>query len=139
MVWPITGAESYVGGIGKSMKREKWVMSSCLCKYGEGAGFSFQVRSLENGVEDAVHTFYVHKAHHGTSPSADFHEAASITSVVRSFRQRCWGNAKNDSNSGKSRSKLRTIGPYSRSQRARNLRNACSAWARRARRSAPAV
>src|SRR5271157_482387 len=43
-------------------------MSSCLCKYGEGAGFPFQIESLENGVDDAVHTFYVDKAHHGTGP-----------------------------------------------------------------------
>jgi hypothetical protein len=26
------------------------VMSSCLCKYGEGAGFPFQIESLEDGV-----------------------------------------------------------------------------------------
>jgi|CZKH01.1.fsa_nt_gi hypothetical protein len=42
------------------------VTSSCLCKYGEGAGFPFQIEPLEDGVEDAVHTFYVHKTHHGT-------------------------------------------------------------------------
>src|SRR5919108_3788005 len=50
-------------------------MSRCLCKYGEGAGFPFQVKSLEDGVDDAVHTFYVYKAGHGTSPPANFDEA----------------------------------------------------------------
>ena len=54
----------------------------------------------------------------------------SITLVVRSFRHRCRGKAKNDSSSGKSRSNRRTIAPYSRSHRARKLRNAACAWAR---------
>src|SRR5271157_5852251 len=58
----------------------KWkrglVMSSCLCKYGEGAGFPFQVESLEDGVDDAVHAFDVHKAHHRPGAPSYFHEAA---------------------------------------------------------------
>jgi hypothetical protein len=33
------------------------VTSSCLYKYGEGAGFPLQIESLEDGVDDAVHTF----------------------------------------------------------------------------------
>src|SRR6266849_879156 len=41
------------------------VTSSCLCKYGEGAGFPFQIESLEDGVNDSIHAFYVDKAHHG--------------------------------------------------------------------------
>src|SRR6266851_9632589 len=52
------------------------VTSSWLCKYGEGAGFPFQIESLEDGVDNAVHTFYVHKAHHGPGPASHFHEAA---------------------------------------------------------------
>ena len=51
-------------------------MSSCLCKYGEGAGFPFQVKSLENGVEDAVDTGYIHKTNHGPGAAAHFDEAA---------------------------------------------------------------
>ncbi len=43
-------------------------MSSGLCKYGEGAGFPSQTKFPEDGTEDAVHTFYVHKAHHGPGP-----------------------------------------------------------------------
>jgi len=37
------------------------VMSSCFCKYGEGAGFPFQVEYLEDGAEDVIHAFYVSK------------------------------------------------------------------------------
>src|ERR1700758_4239084 len=51
-------------------------MSSCLCKYGEGAGFPFQVESLEDGVEDAVDTGYIYKANHGPGAAAHFDEAA---------------------------------------------------------------
>ena len=51
------------------------VMSSCLCKYGEGAGFPFQVESLEDGVDDSVHTFNVDKADHGSGAPPNFHEA----------------------------------------------------------------
>ena len=42
------------------------VMSSCLCKYGEGAGFPFQVESLEDGVDDTVHALDIYEAGHGT-------------------------------------------------------------------------
>ena len=52
------------------------VMSSCLCKYGEGAVFPFQIESVEDGIEDAVHTFDVHKTNHGPGSAAHFHEAA---------------------------------------------------------------
>src|ERR1017187_3155597 len=52
------------------------VMSSCLCKYGEGAGFPFQIESLEDGVDDSVHTFNVDKADHGSGAPPNFHEAA---------------------------------------------------------------
>src|SRR5438105_11640766 len=53
-----------------------WVTSSCLCKKVEGAGFPFQVKSLEDGIDDAIHTFYVHKTHHGSGAAADFDKAA---------------------------------------------------------------
>jgi hypothetical protein len=52
------------------------VMSSCLCKYGEGAGFPFQVESLEDGVDDAVHALDIHKAHHRPGAPPNFYEAA---------------------------------------------------------------
>src|SRR6266852_7642455 len=60
----------------KSYKDPPWVMSSCLCKYGEGAGFPFQIESVEDGIEDAVDTFYVHKTNHGPGSPPHFHEAA---------------------------------------------------------------
>ena len=50
--------------------------SSCLCKYREGAGFPFQVESLEDGLDDAVDALYIHKANHGAGSSAHFDEAA---------------------------------------------------------------
>ena len=53
-----------------------WVTSSCLCKYGEGAGFPFQVEALEDGVNDAIHAFDIHKTHHGPGSPAHLHEAA---------------------------------------------------------------
>src|SRR5438309_9330699 len=52
------------------------VTSSCLCKKVEGAGFPFQVKSLEDGIDDAIRTFYVHKTHHGSGAAADFDKAA---------------------------------------------------------------
>jgi|SRR5580700_10341379 hypothetical protein len=53
-----------------------WVTSSCLSKYGEGAGFPFQVEALEDGVNDAIHAFDIHKTHHGPGSPAHLHEAA---------------------------------------------------------------
>jgi hypothetical protein len=53
-----------------------WVTSSCLCKYGEGAGFPFQVEALEDGVNDAIHAFDIHKTHHGPGSPAHLHEAS---------------------------------------------------------------
>src|SRR5271157_5625826 len=50
--------------------------SSCLCKNTEGAGFPFQVESLENGIDDTVHTGYVDKADHGPGASPYLDEAA---------------------------------------------------------------
>jgi hypothetical protein len=55
---------------------EELVTSSCSCKYGEGAVFPFQAESLENGVDDAIDTFYVHIAHHGPGAASYFHQAA---------------------------------------------------------------
>ena len=54
----------------------KLVTSSCLCKNSEGAGFPFQVEALEDGVDDTIHAFDVHKAHHGPGAAADLDEAA---------------------------------------------------------------
>ena len=47
-----------------------------LCKYREGAGFLFRFESLENGVDGAIHAFYIHKANHQLSTAAHLHEAA---------------------------------------------------------------
>src|SRR5271165_3241278 len=52
------------------------VMSSRLCKKVEGAVFPFQVESLEDGVDDAVHALHIDKADHGTGSSSNFDEAA---------------------------------------------------------------
>ena len=54
----------------------------------------------------------------------------SMILVVRSFRHRWRGKLKNDSNSGKSRSSCRTVGPYTACQRRRKARKAASAWRR---------
>jgi hypothetical protein len=43
----------------------------------EGAGFPFQVKSLEDGVDDSVDAFYVDKANHGPGAAADFDKAAT--------------------------------------------------------------
>lgn len=51
-------------------------MSSGLCKSVEGAVFPFQVDSLEDGEDDAVHTGYVDEADHGPGTASYFHEAA---------------------------------------------------------------
>src|SRR6266496_3279016 len=47
---------------------------SRLCKKLEGAVFPFQVESLEDGVDDAVHAVHVDEADHGPGSSAYFHE-----------------------------------------------------------------
>jgi hypothetical protein len=52
------------------------VMSSCLYKKVEGAVFPFQVESLEDGVDDAVHTGHIHKTDHGPGSSTHFDKTA---------------------------------------------------------------
>src|SRR3954468_11016577 len=52
------------------------VTSSRLCKNAEGAVFPFQVETLEDGVDDAVHGFDVDEADHGPRSSPDFDETA---------------------------------------------------------------
>ncbi len=51
-------------------------MSSRLCRYSEGAGFPFQVESLEDGVDDPIHRLHVDEADHGPGSAADFDETA---------------------------------------------------------------
>jgi hypothetical protein len=51
----------------------------------EGVGFPFQVESLEDGVDDAIHALDIDKADHRPGPPSYLDEAASITLVVRSF------------------------------------------------------
>src|SRR5438445_10413519 len=106
------------------------VTSSSLCKEVEGAGCAFQIESLEDGVDDAVHTFYVHKAHHRSGSPSHFHEAALDHVGGAQFAPQVRGKAKNDSNSGKSCSSRRTTAPYCRRQRAPKLRKAVSALPR---------
>jgi hypothetical protein len=53
-----------------------WAVKLFVCKKVEGAGFPFQVKSLEDGVDDAVHAFDVDKANHGPGAAADFDKAA---------------------------------------------------------------
>src|SRR5208337_1168484 len=60
----------------KSIAWRKKVMSSCLCKNAEGASFPFQVESLEDGVDDAVHGLHVDEADHGPGSAAYINEAA---------------------------------------------------------------
>ena len=50
--------------------------SGRLCKNAEGAGFPFQVESLEDGVDDSVHGLHVDEADHGPGSAAHFNEAA---------------------------------------------------------------
>src|SRR5207249_12203073 len=79
------------------------VSSSCLCKEVEGAGFPFQIESLEDGVDDAIR--------------------AAKTALAEA--QRCWAKAQNNQplrTSRKSASVLgRRCGP-SWSARSRNCR-----------------
>jgi hypothetical protein len=41
----------------------------------EGAGFPFQVKAIEDGIDNSVHTFHVYKADHWPRPSSDLHKA----------------------------------------------------------------
>jgi hypothetical protein len=54
---------------------ELMVMSSCLCKNLEGAGFPFQVKAMEDGIDNSVNAIHVHKADHRSRPSPHFHKA----------------------------------------------------------------
>src|SRR5581483_2145157 len=60
----------------RSNTSTQWVMSSRRCKYGEGAGFPFQIESLKNGVDDSVHALDVDEADHGPGATAYLHKAA---------------------------------------------------------------
>src|SRR2546428_13956346 len=82
MVWPISlrgtpSSGEYVRSADMvSQPKAGRVMSSCLCKYGEGAGFPFQVESLEDGIDDAVHALDIYEADHGPGATAHLHETA---------------------------------------------------------------
>jgi len=65
------------------------VMSSCLCKYGEGAGFPLQIESLEDGIDDAVTLSTFTKHTMGRVLLRTSTKQRSITFVVRSLRHRC--------------------------------------------------
>jgi hypothetical protein len=49
------------------------VTSSRLCKKSEGAGFPFQVKAMEDGIDCSVHALNVHKAddRSGSAPHSD--------------------------------------------------------------------
>jgi hypothetical protein len=51
---------------------------------------------LENGVDDAIHTFYIDETHHGPGSSPHSIKQRSITLVERSLRHRYRGKAKKD-------------------------------------------
>src|ERR1051326_3927235 len=55
---------------------ELTVTSSSLCKSLEGAGFPFQVKAIEDGIDNSVHTFHIYKADHRSGPSSDLDKAA---------------------------------------------------------------
>jgi len=50
------------------------VTSSCLCENPEGAVFPFQVKALEDGINEAIDVLDVHKAHHGPGAPLYLHE-----------------------------------------------------------------
>src|SRR5215471_24584 len=95
MIRPITGAECYGEGEGKSMRAGQLVTSSCVCKNLEGAGFPFQVESLEDGVDDGstLSTFTTHTM--GRVRWRTSTKQRSSTLVVRSLCHKCRGKAKN--------------------------------------------
>ena len=69
--------------------------ASCLCKYGEGAGFPFQVESLEMGmIRSTLSTFT--KQTMGRVRRRTSTKQCSITLVVRNLRRRWGTKAKND-------------------------------------------
>ncbi len=76
-------------------------MSRDLCKLAKGALVPLKVKPVKDGEDDPLHALHVHKSHHRARASPHFHEAGSITLVVRSFRQRARGQWTNASNSGK--------------------------------------
>jgi len=49
-----------------------------LCKNAESAGFPFQVKSLLDGVDDAVHGLHVVEADHGPGTAADLDESSLV-------------------------------------------------------------
>src|SRR5579875_3175815 len=71
---PVSGLASF--GMLHPRPFDGAVTSSCLCKYAEGAVFPFQIESLEDGVDDAVHGLHVDEANHGPGSSTHFDEAA---------------------------------------------------------------
>src|SRR6202521_5537817 len=74
-------------------KTQQAVMSSCLSKYGEGAGFPFQIKSLEDkgarGIGRAIQAAGLVKNQAGIRPSsADSSRKAMSPVVERHFRWR---------------------------------------------------
>ena len=51
-------------------------MSSSLCKNLEGAIFPLQVEAVEDGIDNAVHAFDIHKADHWPGAAPHLHEQA---------------------------------------------------------------
>jgi len=87
------------------------VTSSCLCKKVEGAFFPFGllVHAVEDGIDNPVDALDVDEAGHGPVRRRTSTKQRSITLVVGSLRHSGRGKLKNESRSGKSRSRRLTM------------------------------
>ena len=63
--------DNHVGA--RTLRKSHEVTSSCLCKKSEGAGFPFQVKAMEDGINYSIDTLDVYKANHwsGSAPHFD--------------------------------------------------------------------
>src|SRR5262249_9002105 len=77
------------------------VTSSSLCKTSRVRVFHSKL-AIEDGIDNSVHAFHVHKADHRSCSSPHFHKATLIILVVRNCFQRCLGKLKNANSCGRS-------------------------------------
>ena len=131
-------AAIYTPTVLMSIKFVLTVTSSCLCKNLEGACFPFQVKAIEDGIDNAVHTFHVYKADHRPRPPSHFHKttldnirsAQLLPQMFWETFHRCFGKLKNANRSGRSFSSCLTIVGYAVCQRSLKQRNAARACLR---------
>lgn len=97
--------------------------SSCLCKNLEGAGFQFQIKTIEAGIDNSVNALYVYKADLCRVRRRTSTKHRSIILVVRSCFHRCLGKLKNDKRLGGSCSNCLTIVGYSACHRSFSSEN----------------